>query len=189
MKGKEMFTEEEIEAAWEETRGISSWARWAGVPEEGRRRYRAFANALPTKREGEPIDREDIRVGDLIRGTIASSLQGHAHLNGGIVEARAHRPGMGGLCVTDWSIEALDDLRLIDRPVPKLKAGQVIRVDETGVYGKHLIGREVFVHSTDIAVSNAGTIVVVDIQDDKSERIHRDLITAFTVLWPTEESK
>jgi len=132
------FTEEEVEAAWESTL-LGETAQWSVMSDQYKKHYVAFANALLAKREGTPIDPENVREGDLIRGTIASSLREHAHLNGGVVEARAHRPGMGGLCVIDWSIEALDDLRLINRPAPKLptEPGLMIEAYEVrGIAGK-----------------------------------------------------
>lgn len=182
MKGKEMFTEEEVRELWEKHGGLD----WVLDDPKMRATFVDFANALPVKREGEPIDPKDIRVGDIVMGTIARQCSEYSR--GGVVEGVVYQSGIGRLCVTGWYVDALDNLRLLHRPAPKLRAGQVIRVDAAAHAYLYLVGLEFYVLSIPDGSRSTSPTVEMRGSTGVSYGVSPDAITDFTVLWPTEES-
>jgi hypothetical protein len=116
------FTGEEVEVAWQATlRGGST--EWADVSDHYKKRYIAFANALPVKREGEPIAHENVREGDLVRGIRPGHAPG-SHSNPARREAtivgEVYKSLDGRLVIGGAYLENLTDLSLIRRATPPL---------------------------------------------------------------------
>ena len=178
------FTDEEAKDAWElVANSLDLGTEWDDLNESYKEPYIIFANALQAKYESTPIEPKNIRVGDEIEGACVNY---GVHLVASGAVSRISEYGNiytkeGGYI---GNIKDETTFRLIHRPVPKLEVGQVIRVDEVSIAEANgLVGREFSV------VYIEGNVVDVIFPSQKWSCLYLDDITAFTVLWPTEESK
>lgn len=131
------FTGEQIQKAWD--KGVYPHEyMWEELTSEYRCHMEAFANALPAKREGTPIDPKDVCVGDEIERVI--NRDGTRRSISGVVGQINSHGGMhteeGGYI---GNIEDESTFRLIHRPTPQLptEAGSLIEAYEVrGVKGR-----------------------------------------------------
>ncbi|GAA2545900.1 hypothetical protein HD598_002139 [Neomicrococcus aestuarii] len=129
-----MFTEEEVKAVAEEI-GFGKWELYSTAARE---RYIKLANALPAKREGEPISWEDVREGDEIE--VTWNVNGVRKVYAGIV---GHISSSGSFYTEQGGYigyrEEESTFRILHRPAPQLptEAPAVILATEVrGVKGE-----------------------------------------------------
>lgn len=135
-----IFTEEEVKAALSSALPgfvAEEWVSAGLIPD-----LLKITNALPTKREGEPIDMENVREGDHVRGIrpghVTGSRSNPARREATIV-GEVYKSLDGRLVIGGAYLENLADLSLIRRATPPLpiEPGSLIEAYEVrGIKGK-----------------------------------------------------